>query len=137
MSPGINDPGTAIDTIDYLTDLVRIRMQKEDHSISSNDDDQPLLKMNVIAFEPLIYNVFASYRNYCKHDLSVMQKLLQLLYLCIDRETCHNEYYGVLYNQAKLLIHDAEESISNPHDLDLLKNRFHQIESKYKKHTNS
>lgn len=134
MSPGINDPGTAIDTIDYLTDLVRIRMQKEDHSISSNKDGKPLIKLNVIAFEPLLYNVFASYRNYCKHDLSVMQKLLHLLYLCLGRETCHKQYYDVLHLQAKLLIADAEESISNKDDLELLKKQFQKIESKYKEY---
>lgn len=135
MSPGINDPGTANDTIDYLTDLVRIRMQKEDHSISSNDDNEPILKMNVIAFEPLLHNVFASYRNYCKHDLSVMQKLLQLLYLCLGRTSCHTEYYKVLYQQAELLIHDAKESISNQHDLNLLQSQFKKIESKFQEYS--
>ncbi|AGC78352.1 putative membrane protein [Nonlabens dokdonensis] len=132
MSPGINDPGTAIDTIDYLTELVRIRMQKQDHSISSNKEDKPVLKVKVIAFETLIYNVFASYRNYCKHDLTVMQKLLQLFSRCIERESCQRSYHEVLHNQAKLLIHDAEESISNQHDLNVLKNQFQEIEDKIK-----
>ena len=135
MSPGINDPGTAINTIDYLTDLVRIRMQKEDHSISSNDNNEPILKMNVIAFEPLLHNVLASYRNYCKHDLSVMQKLLQLLDLCLGRTACHTEYYKVLYQQAELLIDDAKESISNQHDLNLLQSQFKKIASKFQEYS--
>lgn len=130
MSPGINDPGTAIDTIDYLTELVRIRMQKEDHSITLNDDSNPILKVKVIAFETLIYNVFASYRNYCKHDLSVMQKLLQLFNRCIGRESCQQSYHHVLHKQAQLLISDAEKSISNEHDIDVLKNQFKEIENK-------
>ncbi|WP_438969382.1 DUF2254 family protein [Nonlabens sp.] len=135
MSPGINDPGTAINTIDYLTDLVRIRMQKEDHSISSNDNNEPILKMNVIAFELLLHNVLASYRNYCKHDLSVMQKLLQLLDLCLGRTACHTEYYKVLYQQAELLIDDAKESISNQHDLNLLQSQFKKIASKFQEYS--
>ncbi len=132
MSPGINDPGTAIDTIDYLTELVRIRMQKQDHSIIFNNDNQPVLKNKVIAFETLIYNVFASYRNYCKHDLTVMQKLLLLLSRCIGRESCQQSYHKVLYKQAELLLQDAEKSISNKHDLSVLKKQFEEIEQKFK-----
>ena len=30
MSPGINDPGTAINGIDYLTELFALRMHKKD-----------------------------------------------------------------------------------------------------------
>ena len=131
MSPGINDPGTAIDTIDYLTDLVRLRMLKKDHSIVLNDDKEALIKLKTIEFEDLIYDIFASYRKYCKEDLSVMGKLLQLFSLCMGRETCQPSYYTVLHLQAQLLIHDAEESISNSHDLDRLKTQFESIETQY------
>ncbi|MEP3967525.1 MAG: DUF2254 family protein, partial [Nonlabens sp.] len=133
MSPGINDPGTAIDTIDYLTDLVRLRMLKKDHNIVLNEDKEVLIKLNTTKFEDLIYDIFASYRKYCKEDLSVMSKLLQLFSLCMGRETCEPTYYTTLHLQAQLLIHDAEESISNSHDLDRLKTQFESIETQYRK----
>ncbi|WP_298952597.1 DUF2254 domain-containing protein [uncultured Nonlabens sp.] len=131
MSPGINDPGTAIDTIDYLTDLVRLRMLKKDHNIVLNEDKEVLIKLNTTKFEDLIYDIFASYRKYCKEDLSVMSKLLQLFSLCMGREACQQSYYTALYLQAKLLVHDAQESISNSHDIDRLKAQFESIETQY------
>lgn len=38
MSPGINDPGTAINGIDYLTELLRLRMLKSDVDYIARDD---------------------------------------------------------------------------------------------------
>lgn len=39
MSPAVNDPGTAINGIDYLTDLFATRMQKKDNSMVSKNGE--------------------------------------------------------------------------------------------------
>ena len=36
MSPGINDPGTAITCIDYLSELFALRLKKKDFSFIKN-----------------------------------------------------------------------------------------------------
>jgi uncharacterized membrane protein len=131
MSPGINDPGTAIDTIDYLTDLVRLRMLKQDYDMVLDTDKNVLIKLKVVEFDDLMYAVFAAYRKYCKGDLLVMQKLLQLFSLCMKRETCQQSYYAVLHHQAKLMMNDAQESISNKHDLERLKLQIEAIDASY------
>lgn len=133
MSPGINDPGTAIDTIDYLSDLVRLRMLKQDYEIVLDSNKKVLIKLKEVEFDVLMYHVFAAYRKYCKGDLLVMQKLLQLFSLCINKEACQKSYYDVLHQQAKLMIHDARESISNEQDLDRLKLQMESIDASYKK----
>lgn len=53
MSPGINDPGTAINTIDYLTELFALRMQKKDNGIIIHQKIAPL-KLTIISFQELI-----------------------------------------------------------------------------------
>ncbi len=75
MSPGINDPGTALDTIHYLTELFALRMQKGDTGVVEDKEGNLVINLKVINFKTLMYNVLAPYRTYCKHDLSVMQKL--------------------------------------------------------------
>ncbi|MBT0608311.1 DUF2254 domain-containing protein [Aequorivita echinoideorum] len=91
MSPGINDPGTAINAIDYLTELFALRMEKSDSGIIAFDGTA-YIKLAVIHFDELIYNSMASLRTYCKHDPIVVQKLLWMLNYLMEI-TCKNETY--------------------------------------------
>jgi uncharacterized membrane protein len=78
MSPGINDPGTAINAIDYLTELFALRMKKNNSGVIAKDD-KAYINIAIIRFDELIYNVMASLRTYCKHDPIVVQKLIWML----------------------------------------------------------
>lgn len=91
-----------------------------------------LIKLKVVEFDVLMYDVFAAYRKYCKGDLLVMQKLLQLFSLCMKKEACQQSYYHVIHHQATLMIHDAQESISNEQDLERLKLQMETIDASYK-----
>jgi hypothetical protein len=51
-----------------------------------------LIKLKVVEFDILMYDVFAAYRKYCKGDLLAMQKLLQLFSLCMKKEACQQSY---------------------------------------------
>ncbi|WP_124980527.1 DUF2254 domain-containing protein [Nonlabens xiamenensis] len=131
MSPGINDPGTAIDTIDYLTDLIALRMLKQDYDVVVNKDDQPTLSLAVVNFDHLLYNFLAAYRNYCKHDLNVMHRLLSMLLKCLNKQSCDASYYKVLHREASLMIKDAEDSVGNSFDLEVLHSIYDSIELTY------
>lgn len=120
MSPGINDPGTALDTINYLTELFALRMQKGDTSVVTDDDDNPVINLKVITFEELIYNVLVPYRTYCKHDISVMQKLLYMIAHLKTLEAAEDSFHTVLDREAGLMIQDANSAIENPMDLKVL-----------------
>ncbi|TQD39377.1 DUF2254 domain-containing protein [Haloflavibacter putidus] len=115
MSPGINDPGTAINTIDYLTELFAIRMQKNDDTILSSDH-QSLIYINTVNFKELLYQVMLSYRNYCKHDMTCVQKLFTMLKYLLLQQTPNKIYHNSLVNEAKLLKEDAMASINNSGD---------------------
>jgi uncharacterized membrane protein len=127
MSPGINDPGTALDTLDYITTLLSLRMNKTDTSFVYDDNDRPIIKLRSISFEELIYNVLAPYRNYCKHDVVVMRKLLHMLFTLKYRECIDLSFRDCIDNEAHLLFSDAKANIPNEKDLKILEKTYLEI----------
>lgn len=121
MSPGINDPGTAINTINFLTDLFALRLQRSDHSILTVDN-RPFVKLSITPFDHLMHNILAPYRNYCSHDFTVMMSLIQMINRLKKCKHNNSEYSNTLNNQLELMMNDAEQEIKNPKDLEILKN---------------
>jgi len=125
MSPGINDPGTALNAIDYLTELFALRMKKKDINVIRRDNE-PYLKINTIAFEELMYQVMASIRTYCKHDITLTHKLLIMFQHLINQKPYNQEYRDVVLKEVKSLIHDVKDGVSNKDDVDrILKTASH------------
>ena len=117
MSPGINDPGTAISTIDYLTDLLAHRMLLTDEEIYEDQQTGNKVSFNTISFNDLIFQIFTSYRQYCKHDTLIMQKLILSIRHLMLSEMKVDSYQKVLEDQLKMLQEDCKEAISNSYDL--------------------
>lgn len=119
MSPGINDPGTALNAIDYLTELLRLRMQKSDETFIS-DDNIHYIKVRSVNFEELLYNVMAAIRTYCKKDIVVIQKLGTMFYFLKSQKVQNKKFYKVLNQEAKRMLEDAESVLENRADLAVL-----------------
>ncbi|MCM5663141.1 DUF2254 domain-containing protein [Galbibacter mesophilus] len=121
MSPGINDPGTALNAIDYLTELLALRMKKEDRSMYFRNDKPHIYQVS-ISFSELLYNVMASIRLYCKHDIIILQKLLIMLKY-LQYQPCVNESYkNAILKEVETLTHDARNNLSNERDLQTFEN---------------
>ncbi|WP_373056801.1 DUF2254 domain-containing protein [Zunongwangia sp. H14] len=121
MSPGINDPGTAINGIDYLTELLSLRMQKKDSSVIRRDK-KLYIKMSVVTFEELLYNIMASIRTYCKHDIILVQKLLLMFHYLLKQEPKDDNYTRTIKKEATNLLKDAKEAIANEGDVEKANN---------------
>ena len=115
MSPGINDPGTAINAIDYLSQLLILRVQKQDIDLVE-DDDEILLVLNSINFNDLLYNVMAPLRIYCAHDIIIVRKLLALL-KNLKTKAIKTEYKNSIDSEINLLLTDAKREIANESDI--------------------
>lgn len=115
MSPGINDPGTALNGIDFLTELFSLRMQKKDTYARSRDENV-LLKINTINFDVLLYNVMASIRTYCKHDVILIHKLILMFHYLKLSPVYDPNLFKCVDKEADLLLQDAKNSLSNPED---------------------
>ncbi len=127
MSPGINDPGTALNALDYLTELLALRMQKHDYQFLKADDEI-FIKMRSVNFDELLYQVLAPIRAYCKHDIIIIQKLGMLFYYLKSQKSVNEKYYEVIDTEAKNLITDAKSAIKNEADLTTI----HTIEKRLK-----
>lgn len=122
MSPGINDPGTAINAIDYLTELFALRLQKKDTSLIYNKDNAPMMKINTVDFKDLLFQVMAALRTYGKHDIIIVQKLFFMLtYLHERDDDSHKTYEKAIKQELKNLYDDAVDTIKNPTDLEAIK----------------
>ncbi|MGB3342292.1 MAG: DUF2254 domain-containing protein [Aequorivita sp.] len=119
MSPGINDPGTAINALDYLTELFALRMQKHDTGIIANDG-KPLLKIAVVSFEELVYNVMASLRTYCSHDPLMVEKLIWMLEYLQEIEPAEDYYGALIIEEKKTLLEQAKSSFKSKRDIAML-----------------
>ena len=123
MSPGINDPGTTIIAIDYLAELFQIRMYKNDISILF-EDSQPLVKINSVTFKELLYFVLAPIRTYAKHDVIIINKLINMFQHLAFNIDCDNKgYLSDINKEVKLLSIDANSAINNQEDLKYINNR--------------
>jgi uncharacterized membrane protein len=116
MSPGINDPGTALNAINYLTELLALRMQKQDNQYLEIKGEV-FIKMRSVNFEELLYQVLAPIRAYCKHDIIIIQKLGMLFYYLKGQKSINKKYYKVIDIEAKNLIADAKSAIKNEADI--------------------
>lgn len=130
MSPGINDPGTAINAIDYITELFLLRIKKNDNSFIYDDRGIANVSINAISFKDLIYNTMSSLRTYCKHDNIIVQKLMQMLSLLLKSETfARVDYKNSLKKEIDNLYEDATNSLKNSEDLNRLDLAYQNIKS--------
>ncbi|MEP5254377.1 DUF2254 domain-containing protein [Winogradskyella rapida] len=122
MSPGINDPGTCINAIDYLTELFALRLQKKDRSYYYNSDDEALIHIQTVSFEDLLYNVMAAMRTYCKHDIIVVQKLFVMFQYLLQTESVLNTgYKECIIKEVIHLRNDALNNHQNDRDIEVIK----------------
>ncbi|RRV59259.1 DUF2254 domain-containing protein [Stutzerimonas stutzeri] len=114
LSPGINDPGTAIKAIDMLGVLLAERMEMPDHEVA-HAQDRPRIFIRELNLHQLLQMTFGPQRRYGADDLQVLQALLQacknLLYAAKDADT-----ERVLLRHAQAVVDQAAISLSGALD---------------------
>lgn len=130
MSPGINDPGTCINAIDYLTELLALRMTKKNKSYYYNKDEKALIYINTLSFEQLMYNLMAALRTYCKHDIIVVQKLFMMLQYLLQAENVFEAHYKeTIIKEVINLKKDALDNHKNEADINSIQSCIKKLES--------
>lgn len=124
MSPAINDPGTALICIDYLTQLFSVRLNKKDQIVLCDKNDS-LVKVNSVDFKALLYSVITPIRTYSKHDTIVVLKLFKLLEVLY--KDAKSNYKTSIKEEAETLYNDAKNSIENTTDLDKIETAYLQF----------
>lgn len=115
LSPGINDPGTAIKAIDLLSVLFTQRLQLPDFDVAELDDEPPRLYIRELTVAQLLQLVLGSIRTYGGADPGVLTTLLQalknMLYACPQ-----TRYQNEIIDYAKSVLDTADAQLLNPRD---------------------
>jgi len=77
LSPGINDPGTAIKTVDLLSVLLSRRLTLSERDFASLPDEPPRLCYQELPLDHLLLQLLGPIRAYGAADVSVLVSLLQ------------------------------------------------------------
>lgn len=119
LSPAINDPGTAKNCIDYLTDLFALRMQLSDYEMLCKEKGRPLVFLQEISLDDLLYFCLTAIREYGKSDPIIMFNLLDAIKSLLginDNLKCHT----LLMKHAGIIIETAKNHIKNSADREKL-----------------
>jgi uncharacterized membrane protein len=120
MSPGINDPGTAVMTIDYLSELLALRMQLDALEVYTTEDENHQIEVATISFSELLHQTLSSYRLYCRHDVILMEKLIRMLNYLSRSNTLDPLHHEIVRKQMAVFAEDIREHISNKKDQERL-----------------
>ncbi|MDF1824076.1 MAG: DUF2254 domain-containing protein [Verrucomicrobiales bacterium] len=118
MSPGTNDPGTALIAIDHLTRLLTFRMKFDDREDYQSDGRKGSVAIAVVTFPTLLYYLHAPFRTYCKHDVIIVLKLLQMLSHLLSQPQGIEEHTEAICREINSLLDDCRQEIKSPADLE-------------------
>lgn len=116
MSPGINDPGTAILCLDYLTALLKLRLPLADAPDVVRLGNQYLME-NKVSFKEIISTIFAELRNYCTHDVVITRKMIETLNYLNEQPHYSKQYKAIITQEKTLVQEDAQECMRNSKDI--------------------
>ncbi len=116
MSPGINDPGTAVKAIDMLSILFIKKMRLNEKNYRLDPDGKLLLFYKIPTLESLLYFNLTPIREYAKEDANVMLQILESLKNLAFADKDARAFQHVLSKYIQSMIRSCERYIHN--DLD-------------------
>ncbi|MDF1656265.1 MAG: DUF2254 domain-containing protein [Verrucomicrobiales bacterium] len=132
MSPGTNDPGTAITAIDLLTELIAIRMQFDDEEIYENKDGNVSLIISVVTLPDLLYSLHAPLRLYCRHDVIIVLKLLDMFEHLLKQPHGRKTHRESVAKEVRSLKEDAQEALHSEQDCERVSSKADRILASFK-----
>jgi uncharacterized membrane protein len=135
LSPGINDPFTAIRCVDRLGAGLSRLAQKDFPSPYRYDEDN---KLRAIAFgatfEGLVDSAFNGIRQYARSDTSVTIRLLSAI-ANIATYTSNPKYQAVLQRHADMILRGSQEGLSEELDREDVQKQYDIAIQALKNHT--
>ncbi|GAB3690661.1 DUF2254 domain-containing protein [Spirosoma flavus] len=115
LSPGINDTTTAIMAVDYLGALSEQLSRREFPARLRSDGRHLRVLVRSATFEDYIRLAFDLPRINAKGNHAVLRRLLRSLAL-VNEAVCHAERKLILRQQADLLLHYADQTLSTDYE---------------------
>jgi len=116
LSPGINDPFTAIACVDQLGSALCLLAKRKFPSASYFDDQGQLrLKIKPFTYSGMLNASFNQIRQYGASSLAVTIRLLETL-LLIAEQTLQSEQRKAIHRQANMILRAIQETVLEPND---------------------
>ncbi|MCG2462475.1 DUF2254 domain-containing protein [Flavobacteriaceae bacterium F89] len=116
MSPGINDPGTAVDVIIKLGQLLNKMLQFPPLSSNKLEGGEVVVIKNSISAKQLMVSIVQPIRLYSKNDAMVLSILIQALTFAKGGINVSDENKQVVLEELEALKYDLEKNVGNPLD---------------------
>ena len=118
LSPGINDPATAIKAIDMLSILFIEKMEINEMNYLTDGDGKLLVFYEYPSIDQLLFINLSPIREYGKHDANVMLNLLESLKNLAYADRNKQEYQKILSKYTQDLINSSVKYIDNELDVE-------------------
>lgn len=124
LSPGTNDPVTAMDILDRFGDAL-CALRGRHWPLDTQVDDQGQLRLvrPTVGFEDVAHQMFEMIRQYGAENPEVMLHMLRVLGQIV---TCQRDEQalGILRQHVQAVYQDAQQAFSNPRDLRRLESAY-------------
>lgn len=133
LSPGINDPGTAVKALDLLSDLLTKLMQVDEQNYIPNSDEEPLVFVRPVPFHEVMFQIIVPIREYGKKDISVLVRLLDCLKHMIYSESHRKRFMPLLISYVDNFLVCSNDYIDNDLDKESINERLREINKRLEK----
>lgn len=123
LSPGINDPGTALKAIDQLSILLKEKMGS---SIYNSCDKENRIILKDWSLDDLLFYFITPIREYSNGEIVVMLKLYDSLKYLLYHNPGH-ETAKIILNHLESLRETAEETVSTSFDKKAINEKIYQV----------
>ncbi|GAB3195681.1 DUF2254 domain-containing protein [Pontibacter aydingkolensis] len=136
LSPSLNDPGTAIKAIDYLSALFILRMQLTDEKVIRDDTGNSRIVFLQETFEEVMSLSLSPIRLNSKSNSAVVLRMLFLFRSLLFKVEEYAHLKPILYKEADLLLQDADKNIENSGDREKINYRVKELNDMQVLHKN-
>ncbi len=130
LSPGINDPFTAITALDKLTtNLSEIAHSDFPSAFRADETGQIRILAKPIAFEGLVNAAFHQVRQYGAENPSVLIRLMESL-LTINEFITNDKRRELIQHHADMVLHAAKTNFMDKYDILDIERRYYALQTK-------
>lgn len=133
LSPGINDPGTAVKALDLLSDLLTKLMRVDEQNYIPNSDEEPLVFVRPVPFKDVMFQIIVPIREYGKKDISVLVRLLDCLKHMIYSESHRKRFLPLLISYVDNFLVCSNDYVDNNLDKESINERLRDINKRLEK----
>jgi uncharacterized membrane protein len=98
LSPGINDPGTALKAINFLTVIIQQRMSISERNSLVDSDNNVRILFKPLDLRTLVYHFYTPFRTYGRKDITVMLTMFRAFDTLIRADISERKYVSIFYD---------------------------------------